>query len=140
MKRIHPYKILAVAIGAGVAGLGCNTPPKPDPSANVAAATSATSTMPQATGTTTAAQVGAQAQEPPHAPPLDSKADPKLLALREELDRTSGDQIVARQDHFKPLCDKDGYPLVGNIQRKSLPGEGSSPSAFCTTLRTKKPS
>ncbi len=143
MKRrvIHPYKILAVALG-GVAGasVGCTTQPRPDPTptttasaANVTPAPSASSLRPAEAPTPWAPGAALD-----HAPPTDDKADPKLLVLRDELDRTASDQLPAKQDHFRPLCDKDGYPLVGNFNRKSPPTP-SMPSAFCASLRIKKP-
>jgi len=60
-------------------------------------------------------------------------SDPQLVALREELDRCTEAEALARREHFRPLCDGDGYPLVGNLIRKG-PG-GYSPSAFCATVR-----
>lgn len=114
MKRrvIHPYKILAVALGAGV---GCSSSARPEPAP---------------------AAPDAAVQ---HAPPTDDKADPKLLTLRTELDQESLQAALTKQDHFRPLCDKDGYPLVGNLNRKGPGPPGAAPSAFCAGVRTKKP-
>lgn len=145
MKRrvIHPYKILAVALG-GVAGasVGCTTQPRPDPTPTTTASPANVNTAPLASSLRPAeapapSAPGAALDHAP--PPTDDKADPKLLALRDELDRTASDQLPAKQDHFRPLCDKDGYPLVGNLNRKSPPTP-SRPSAFCESLRVKKPS
>jgi hypothetical protein len=62
-------------------------------------------------------------------PVVDKK---ELWPLREEL--FSGDRESALKNvaHFRPLCDKDGYPLVGNVIRKSM---GYQPSAFCAEIR-----
>lgn len=132
MKRrvIHPYKILAVALGAGV---GCTTSARPDPTP---ATTAPTTTAPSTASAQAAAPPEAAAQ---HLPPPDDKADPKLLALRDELDRATPTEVLAKEAHFRPLCDKDGYPLVGNLNRKA-PSPGTAPSALCASLRTKKPS
>ena len=131
MKRrvIRPYKILAVAaLGAGA---GCTTPTRPDPPPPPAASVAA------AVPTAPASSTGAPAPGT-GAPPSDDKADPKLLALRNELDQATPAEVVTKQAHFRPLCDKDGYPLVGNLNRKSPPA--NAPSSFCASVRTKKPS
>lgn len=122
MKRrvIHPYKILAVALGAGV---GCSSSARPDPTPAPAATTA----------------VNAPDGVNQHAPPTDDKADPKLLTLRTELDQGNLEAALAKQDHFRPLCDKDGYPLVGNLNRKGPGPPGATPSAFCAGVRSKKP-
>ncbi len=62
--------------------------------------------------------------------------DPKLIALRTELENGSPAEAVAKTAHYRPLCDKDGYPLVGNLARKS-PEPGLEPSQFCADIRTK---
>ena len=69
------------------------------------------------------------ADSPPQPAPAE---DPRLVALREELllESGGGPSRVAR---FRPLCDDDGYPLVGNVVRgKSGPAQ---PSAFCANVR-----
>jgi hypothetical protein len=134
MKRrvIHPYKILAVALGA--AGVGCTTTARPDPTPSTTAPATAAASPAPAAGPASPEGVAQ------HAPPADNKADSKLLALRDELDRTLPAEVVAKEAHFRPLCDKDGYPLVGNLNRKA-PSPGTAPSAFCASVRsTKKPS
>ena len=37
------------------------------------------------------------------------------------------DYALANRDHFSPLCDENGYPLVGNIASKG----GATASEFC---------
>ncbi len=61
--------------------------------------------------------------------PADNAA---LVALRSELDRAGHEAAMARVAHFRPLCDKDGYPLVGNLVRK-VPSYG--PTKFCASVR-----
>jgi hypothetical protein len=65
----------------------------------------------------------------------DSK-DPKLVTLRGELG-ASHDRAAAqaRAGHFRPLCDADGYPLVGNVVTKAP--SGVQPSEFCADVRAK---
>src|SRR5262249_30578981 len=62
-------------------------------------------------------------------------ADPNLVGLREELVTTDRKQVDATLKHFRPLCDKDGYPLVGNLNRKS---PNYDVTELCTEIRTKK--
>jgi hypothetical protein len=63
-------------------------------------------------------------------------ADNTLMALRAELVATPAKDALARVAHFRPLCDKDGYPLVGNVASggKSA-GNGLQPSQFCASVR-----
>jgi hypothetical protein len=68
------------------------------------------------------------------APVSDSDAPAELLTLRGELVQTERDQALARQDHFRPLCDEQGYPLVGNVATK-VPPVGFQPSEFCEKVR-----
>jgi hypothetical protein len=57
-----------------------------------------------------------------------------LVALRNELDTQTEAGALARRAHFRPLCDKDGYPLVGNLIRKGS-SAGYGPDAFCAAIR-----
>lgn len=84
-------------------------------------------------GGTTATEFCAAVREienptkPPPAPTCDSKA------LNEELSTsTMLDDAIANKEHFRCLCDEQGYPLVGNINSK-----GTTASEFCKTLRDK---
>jgi len=74
---------------------------------------------------------------PDHQPPPDDKAKPELIKLRAELFHVSRDEAKQQQAKFRPLCDADGYPLVGNIRSK---GDGGymQPSALCELVRDKK--
>ena len=45
--------------------------------------------------------------------------DPKLVALRDELDAMKRGDALAKVEHFRPLCDEAGFPLVGNLARKA---------------------
>lgn len=117
---IAPYKILAVALATVSCGKATTSeheqtsgwPPVPAPST--------------ATSQATPAIVAAVS---------DDKADPSLLLLRTELAGETRESAFAKQGHYRPLCDKDGYPLVGNMNRK---GGGPQPSELCADVRAKK--
>jgi len=76
----------------------------------------------------------------PPEPLEDEKAGRWLLDLREELFETGrfeGDErgkVSANVAHFRPLCDAQGYPVVGNVMRKD---SGYQPSRFCSDLRVR---
>jgi hypothetical protein len=59
--------------------------------------------------------------------------DPALLALRDKLLNKPRAKVLANPEPFQPLCDKDGYPLVGNLMRKVATPD-YQPSAFCRDL------
>jgi hypothetical protein len=40
--------------------------------------------------------------------------------LADELSNTSLADALARKEHFMPLCDANGYPLPGNINRQRV--------------------
>ena len=67
-----------------------------------------------------------------HAPPPDAKVSKATLDLRMDLIRTGRDKAQADVSRFRPLCDKDGYPLVGNMANKS---NVYQPSQFCSDVR-----
>lgn len=67
------------------------------------------------------------------APPADSAVPERLLALRADLLRAGRDKAQAEVARFRPLCDGDGYPLVGNIAAKG--DKWYQPSQFCSDLR-----
>jgi len=67
-----------------------------------------------------------------HAPPPDAKVSKPMLDLRMDLIRTGRDKAQTDVSRFRPLCDKDGYPLVGNMANKS---NVYQPSQFCSDVR-----
>jgi len=69
----------------------------------------------------------------PHAPPDDAHAPRALIELRWSLLNAGRDHAQAELARFRPLCDRDGYPLVGNLVEK---GSMYQPSEFCTDVRT----
>jgi hypothetical protein len=147
------YKILAVALTA-TAGCGptvaatSSTTPEPartempvvtvgptasessqPPAQPEAPAPAATADSPQAPSAVATAQS-------PSAPAFSN--DPKLLALRTELLAKDRSSAMAQSARFLPLCDKDGYPLVGNLIRKGDPVK-YQPSQFCQEVRRGSP-
>lgn len=65
-------------------------------------------------------------------PPKGSIDREKLAALQDELGALSREDALKQIDHFRPLCDDKGYPLVGNLQRKAV---DLPPSELCSELR-----
>lgn len=78
--------------------------------------------------------VALTASAPAPAAPHDNA---QLEALKSELELTSPAKAIEKMSHFRPLCDKDGYPLVGNTIRKGEP-EGMRPSVFCAEVRKRE--
>ncbi len=52
--------------------------------------------------------------------------------LRDELRTIDRSRVDAKK--FRPLCDADGFPLVGNINNKG--DRGMTVSEFCGQVRT----
>jgi hypothetical protein len=71
----------------------------------------------------------------PHSPPPDSDVPQALRDLRAALIDGGRDKVAADLARFRPLCDKDGYPLVGNIANKR---DRYQPSQFCSDLRKRE--
>ena len=67
-----------------------------------------------------------------HAPPPDEQAPKAMLELRMDLIRAGHDKAQSDLGRFRSLCDKDGYPLVGNLANKS---NVYQPSQFCSDVR-----
>jgi hypothetical protein len=75
------------------------------------------------------------APEPKPGATEDPKPEPAacdMIKLRDELAAMTLETAVSQHEHFRCLCDDQGYPLVGNINSK-----GTTPSAVCTTLKEK---
>jgi hypothetical protein len=70
---------------------------------------------------------------PVSAEPLpDDQVPRELISLRSELFDAGRERALEQMPRFRPLCDADGYPLVGNVVRKSGLYQ---PSAFCAEVR-----
>jgi hypothetical protein len=67
-------------------------------------------------------------------PPPDAEAPEALIELRSELFE-AGEQALKQVPRFRALCDAEGYPLVGNLVRKS---PVMQPSQFCAAVRSSK--
>jgi hypothetical protein len=80
--------------------------------------------------------IGAPHPTRPPAPPPDAKAARSLLALRDELHSTALGDVRAHSQKYRPLCDAEGYPLVGNINDK---GVQTQPSTWCADVRARLP-
>lgn len=156
MKKTHairstPLLVLTAAALSSMTGCAPTTAPitsATPTSADVAPPPVATTTSPAPVD----APAVATASTPPEQPvapashvttpelvpePLDDgKAPTNLISLREELFHSGygGEKAFANVAHFRPLCDAQGYPVVGNVMRKA---SGYQPSAFCGELRAK---
>lgn len=67
-----------------------------------------------------------------HTPPPDAQVAAPLRELRASLMKAGHDKAHAEIGRFRALCDKDGYPLVGNIANKT---NMYQPSQFCADVR-----
>ncbi len=79
--------------------------------------------------------VPACAIEPVEAESPRELSQTELTQLRDELVVTTRDEALERMRHFRPLCDGEGYPLVGNVSNKPPGSTGYQPSLFCTDVR-----
>ena len=77
------------------------------------------------------------AQAPAPEQPAAREESPSLVALRDELRAEKIEGARAKMAHYRPLCDKDGYPLVGNVIRKS-PKPELQPSELCAVVRSSR--
>ena len=93
----------------------------------------------------TSTSTNAHASDVRAAPPSDEEAQPELLDLRGAMAEAGEEEALKAKPHYRPLCDAEGYPLVGNLLPKepddtmpgvSLPPEPPyQPSEFCTEIR-----
>ncbi len=65
-------------------------------------------------------------------PPSDEKVSRELLTLRADLLGAGRERALEQMPRFRPLCDADGYPLVGNLGNKP---RAFQPSQFCAEVR-----
>jgi len=73
----------------------------------------------------------------PEVDDMDVNAPKELLALRTELLEAQPEAALTAMAHFRPLCDADGYPLVGNVANK-VQTTGLQPSQFCAEVRKRE--
>jgi hypothetical protein len=134
----NTYKILAVAMVAGGCATAESAPKAPERLSAPAPFEIAPVELKSAAAPE---EVGAAEPPPPPLPPgpkesLDPTTKARLNTLLAELLGSERAEVKARMDHFRPLCDEAGYPLVGNVVRKGAPG-GYQPSEVCAEVRTK---
>ncbi len=128
MKRRIPTTITLLAV-AITASTGCSRASAPSPNTQVTA--EAPPPAPTATALEPPAP-SAQALVAPSRPEVDNR---ELHPLRDELLGAKPSQVIAGAAHFRPLCDNDGYPLVGNVAPGKSMHQVTQPSAFCATVR-----
>jgi hypothetical protein len=75
------------------------------------------------------------AASPAHTPPDDDHASRAMLDLRSQLFSAGREKAQASIGRFRALCDKDGYPLVGNMTGKTGIYQ---PSEFCSDVRKRE--
>lgn len=144
-RAVVTYKVLAVALTAAAAGCtrspaeGVQAVPVPQEITGAPAAQGAPGAARAAPGQGAPASADQAPPAPGQAAPPERamSEDPALLALRDELLTSGRAGALAKTAHFRPLCDKDGYPLVGNLVRKT-PKPEFQPSEFCSEVRRPK--
>ena len=97
-----------------------------DPSNTTAAGSDKPASAPDESNPPATDPKPAETQDPKPAPSCD------LNALNSELSNLMLDEALQQHEHFRCLCDDQGYPLVGNINSK-----GTRASEFCPTLKEK---
>lgn len=137
-RALRTYKILAVALTAAA---GCTRASGPEPNADPPGEPIKQEVQAQRVADPAPQEsASALATSPPlasAAPSLDQfkPEDPVLVTLRAELRAQKREIALAQTARFRPLCDKDGYPLVGN----AVMGKGDldlyQPSEFCHDIR-----
>ncbi len=142
MKRhpIAPYKILAVALsaGAGTGTTSCSSPARPTPDVVQAPTTAAEPRQPTADSRRRTTDNGRRTADSGQRTADDGQPTAAVLALAAELElERDGKAALHHQPHYRPLCDRDGYPLVGNVMRKGPP-VALQPSELCAAVRAKQ--
>lgn len=147
---IRTTKILAMAITAA----GCSTTAATPPVTSAAPVVQRVEAQPQPADKLAAETKGPAAADPsaqtaasPEPPTPETQppaADPRgAVMLLAELrgshyfaNGTADYAGAARDPHYRPLCDADGYPLVGNVVSKaSGPPVGASITMLCQQMR-----
>lgn len=72
---------------------------------------------------------------PPAPPPPDDQVKQELKDLRSTLLDSRREDVLKTMGRFRPLCDAEGYPVVGNLSTKV---RGMQPSEYCATVRGEK--
>jgi hypothetical protein len=120
-RTLKTYKILAVALTAA----GCSS-----------ASGSEIATKPAEVQAAQPSPISMGEASRPEATTRPATPDPALFVLGAELSMKTRAEVLANTARFQPLCDKDGYPLVGNMVSKAdVDKPGYRPSDFCKDLR-----
>lgn len=130
----HKRKIVTVFLLSAAAGCGTTSAPARD---SKTAVSDVPVPVTAPAGTTAVAAVAAVDPTPAPAPaPAGPRPDgdlPKaLVELRSELYRKGAAAAVADPARFRALCDREGYPLVGNVANK---GAMYTVAEHCATVR-----
>jgi hypothetical protein len=136
--------IMTVAIlsaGCGTSGTtrqdraGTPAVAAPAPSTIAAAAPPAAAAAPATSPTSVIAVAAPVTASSAPAPRPAAPSRQQLELLASELRSTEPTQVATRVAHFRPLCDAEGYPLVGNLAMKSA--RPPTPVAdFCASVRS----
>lgn len=135
-------KILAVAVVAAGCSTSTTAPPVSSAAVRVAAlppvmaeeVAAAPEPLPEETAPAPAPERPEdmhEAEERARSGPL--RDDPKLLGLASELANIDKQAAFAELARFRPLCNAEGYPLVGNVVRKAA--FTYTTTAFCRDVR-----
>ncbi len=124
--------IMTVAILAVGGGTGCT---RQAPATRTVAVAPTPAATPAVATTVTAVPAPVIAVSAPR--PADDSMN--LFQLADELRATEPALVAARTAHFRPLCDGDGYPVVGNLVTKSMQPDPPVVAAFCADVRAQGP-
>ena len=116
----HKRKIVTVFLLSAAAGCGTtSTPARESPTA--ATDVPVPVTAPAGTVATAAATATidpAAVPAPTRRPFLEADLPKEIVALRAELYSNGSAAAQANPARFRALCDREGYPLVGNVANK----------------------
>lgn len=150
-RKLTTQTILAVACFAAGCGADEMRPasvPTTDerPAAAPNAAATPIAVTPVVVTPLAAAPLPAQPAPSPEVLPVSATSEPSSVTppkvsqalhnLQGELYNSTQKEALQRAGHFRPLCDKDGFPLVGNAQRKATPEY--TVAQFCADIRKAK--
>lgn len=131
--------IMTVAIlsaGCGTSGTTRQAPAS-GPTAPAAPATVATTTTTAPAPAPTTTVLAVPAPVTAAAAPMATNDPAALKRLAMELREAAPADVGARLAHFRPLCNAQGFPLVGNLVTKSMSPEAQPITAFCADVRTR---
>ena len=116
------------------AGCGTSGTPRQAPATRPTAAATTPPTGPAPAVATTVMVVPAPVTAA--SAPTSTLGPDQLELLAAELTGAAPEQVQAQLAHFRPLCDAQGYPLVGNLVTKG--GGPPRVAAFCADVRGRR--